>query len=148
MSSILRNNFAKYTSNSIEVKRMTHAQFLDFIEFLSNQPNVDYGKDIRDTLASYDQLKVKLEVKNKSFKDYRELIDVITYLLINILLFGAFVYLLVVIVFFFTYRKDVIKRTIGFQLLGIVVSAISMLVVLWFLLSRIVQQFKNIIFLM
>lgn len=142
MSSITRKNFAKYTSNSIEVKRMTHAQFLNFVEFILRQPNVDDGKNVRDTLGAYDKL------KNKKYSSNRELIDIVTYMLIYVLLFGVFVYLFVAVAFFFAYRQDVVKRTIGFKLLGIIASALAMLFFLWWLLTRIMQQFKNIIFLM
>lgn len=142
MSSITRKNFAKYTSNSIEVKRMTHAQFLNFVEFILRQPNVDDGKNVRDTLGAFDKL------KNKKYSSNRELIDIITYMLIYVLLFGVFVYLFVAVAFFFAYRQDVVKRTIGFKLLGIIASALAMLFFLWWLLTRIMQQFKNIIFLM
>lgn len=139
---IRREDFASYSLNSIEFKRMTHAQFMNFVEFILKQPNVNNGQSIRNTLGAYDKL------KNKKYSSKRELIDIITHMLIYILLFGAFVYLLVVIAFFFAYRQDVVKRTIGFQLLGIVVSALLMLTLFWLLLTRIVQQFKNIIFLM
>ena len=141
-ATIRRDDFANYSSNSIEFKRMTHAQFLNFVEFVIKQPNVNNGENIRNTLGAFDKL------KNKKYSSKRELIDIITYMLIYVLLFGAFVYLLVVIVFFFAYRQDVVKRTIGIQLLGIVVSALLMLMLFWWLLTQIVQQFKNIIFLM
>lgn len=142
MSSITRKNFAKYTSNSIEVKRMTHAQFLNFVEFIIRQPSVDGGKNVRDTLGAYDKL------KNKKYSSNRELIDIVTHMLIYVLLFGVFVYLFVAVAFFFAYRQDVVKRTIGFKLLGIIASALTMLFVLWWLLTQIMQQFKNIIILM
>jgi hypothetical protein len=138
---IKREDFAKYSSNSIEFKRMTHSQFINFVEFILKQPNVNDGENIRGTLGAFDKL------KNKKYSSNRELIDIITYMFIYLLLFGVFVYLLVVIAFFIAYRQDVVKRTIGFQLLGIVCSALLMLLLFWWLLMRIVQQFKNIIFL-
>jgi hypothetical protein len=145
MSSIARKTFARYTSGSFEVKRMTHAQFLNFVDFIIRQRNVDDDEDIRGAVDVYGNYK---KIKNKKYNTNRELIDIITYMIVFILMFGAFVYLLVAITYFFVYRKDVVKKTIGFTLMGIIISALAMLFILWWLLTRIVGQLKNIIYLL
>ncbi len=144
MSSIARDVFAKYTASSIDVVRMTHAQFLNFVEFIIQQPNVDDGQNIRDTMGAYNKL------KNKKYKNTREMINLIISLLVYIL-FVYFVvgYLIVTIVYFIMYyNKDVVKQWIGVTLMGIILSALALFFIFFWLLMQIIAQFKNIIFLM
>jgi uncharacterized membrane protein len=103
-----RKLFSQYTYGQREIQQMDDAQFLDYANFILRQQDVNATEDIKDAIET--------TKKAKDIKTYSEFVKV-SNTVMTTLLVGAIVFLCVVIpVYAYVFRKDIVKSTINFQL--------------------------------
>jgi hypothetical protein len=103
-----RKLFSQYTIEEREVKQMDDALFFDYANFLLRQQDVNATEDIKDAIET--------TKKAKDIKTYSEFVKV-SQTVMTTLLIGGIVFLCIIIpVYAYVFRKDVVKSTINYQL--------------------------------
>jgi hypothetical protein len=103
-----RKRFSQYTSGQREIKQMDDAIFFDYVNFLLRQQDVNATEGIKDAIET--------TKKAKDIKTYSEFVKV-SKTVMTTLLIGGIAFLGVVIpVYAYVFRKDVVKSTINYQL--------------------------------
>jgi hypothetical protein len=107
-----RKRFTQYTSGQREVKQMDDALFFDYANFLLRQQDVNMTEDIKDAIET--------TKKAKDIKTYSEFVKV-SKIVLTTLLIGAIVFLCIIIpVYAYVFRKDIVKSTINYQLFPLI----------------------------
>ena len=135
-----RNMFSKYTSGQREVTQMDDAQYLDYVNFLLRQQDVNATEDIKNAIET---------TKNaKKIKTYSEFVKVSKTVMATLLI-GCIVFLCLVIpVYGYVFRNDIVKRTINYQLFPLIFYLVVMFglyVLLYLIMNTLVKKIMTLL---
>ncbi len=103
-----RELLAKYTKNHREMRQMNDIQYLNYATFLMRQQDVHATEEIKDA--------VETTRNAKDIKTYTEFVKVSKTVAITSLMIAICALGLLVPLYAYVFKKDVVKRSINYQL--------------------------------
>jgi hypothetical protein len=134
---INRNPLAQYTNDNREVRNMKDdTEFLDYAQFLMRQQDVHITENTRMAIET---------TKNaKNIKTYSEVMKVIQTVFYTLLAMAIVAIIITIFIYFFVYRKDIVKRGINFELFKIVLNLLILFALFVFMYMNMTYSIKKI----